>query len=92
MNKEEIMPTIKEELEKYVTTRDGDTFKIKGLHLINYLSNYYVHCKTELQLEQEALDNVDMSSIKIIRELGDVDPEEIITLRENVDKTLSLVV
>lgn len=82
----------KEEMEKYVVSRDKNLIKIKMMHIVDFLSSYYVYYRFQ-DLDMEAVDKIDMANYKILVALDpDADKEELITLRENVDKTLSLVV
>ena len=83
-----------ENMMKYVVNYDKkeeDNYIIKQCDLAHFLSSYYVYLRFTAGLTEWDLDNVNNANYAILLQI-DSDSAETVELKQNIDRTLSLVV
>lgn len=94
MNKDEVMDMMYQDMMNYVINRDKkeeENFKIRQCDLVNFLSSYYVYIRFNATLTDFDLQLINDANYEILLKI-DEKSEDIVELKQNIDRTLSLVV
>jgi len=94
MNKEAAMDMMYQSMMDYVTNRDKkeeENFRIRQCDLVHFLSSYYVYLRFTATLTDFDLQLINNANYEILLNI-DEKSEDVVELKQNIDKTLSLVV
>lgn len=94
MNKEAAMDMMYQNMMDYVINRDKkeeENFKIRQCDLVHFLSSYYVYVRFNAVLTDFDLQLINNANYEILLNI-DEKSEDVVELKQNIDKTLSLVV
>jgi hypothetical protein len=94
MNKEAVMDMMYQNMMDYVINRDKkeeENFKIRQCDLVHFLSSYYVYVRFNAVLTDFDLQLINNANYEILLNI-DEKSEDVVELKQNIDKTLSLVV
>jgi hypothetical protein len=94
MNKEAAMDMMYQNMMDYVINRDKkeeENFKIRQCDLVHFLSSYYVYVRFNATLTDFDLQLINNANYEILLKI-DEKSEDVVELKQNIDRTLSLVV
>ena len=93
MNKEQSMSIMYENMMKYVVNYDKkeeDNFKVRQFQLPHFLSSYLIYTKGMNDMTDAEAEKINQANYDILFAV-DSNSAETVELKQNVDKTLSLV-